>query len=295
MQLDAPGTVVEVQERGLALATAGVQAAGDAHAHLGLLAGFESFMRRLGLRDRRHVRVGVRERVDARLPQPFQLAAAGGEELVCPARRSACVRVTGLASLPGLHAYATSMPVTVSSRCLPEGSVTLTASPFLRPTSALPTGDSLESRFAPGSASVDPTIVYVSDLPLSSLTDTWEPTRTTSGDSSEASITDADRSLSSSVMMRDSSIACSFFASSYSEFSEMSPNSRASLMRSATSRRLVVERYSISCLSFSSPSGVRMTSFCMLRQSFWGLKNGNGPLVRRTGLLRLDWREGRAG
>src|SRR5436305_12270516 len=63
--------------------------------------------------------------------------------------------------------------------------------------------------------------------------------------------------------MRLSTIACSFLASSYSEFSEMSPNSRASLMRSATSRRFVVERWSISCLSFSSPSGVRMTSFCM--------------------------------
>src|SRR5262245_3307294 len=76
-------------------------------------------------------------------------------------------------------------------------------------------------------------------------------------------MTDADRSLSSSDAMRASSIACSFFASSYSEFSEMSPNSRASLMRSATSRRLSVERYSISFLRFSRPSGVRMTSFCM--------------------------------
>jgi hypothetical protein len=55
--------------------------------------------------------------------------------------------------------------------------------------------------------------------------------------------------------IRDSSIACSFLASSYSEFSEMSPNSRASLMRSATSRRLTVESSSISAFSFSSPSG----------------------------------------
>ena len=114
------------------------------------------------------------------------------------------------------------------------------------------------------SASVEPTIVYWSDLPEpSSLTLTSEPTRTTSLESSLASITDAERSLSSSDAMRASSIACSFFASSYSEFSEMSPNSRASLMRPATSRRFSVERYSISCLSFSSPSGVRMTSFCM--------------------------------
>ena len=42
--------------------------------------------------------------------------------------------------------------------------------------------------------------------------------------------------------MRASSIACSFLASSYSEFSEMSPNSRELRMRSATSSRFVVER-----------------------------------------------------
>ena len=47
----------------------------------------------------------------------------------------------------------------------------------------------------------------------------------------------------------------------------MSPNSRASLIRSATSRRLSLERYSISALSLSRPSGVRMTSFCMTRSS----------------------------
>ena len=50
-------------------------------------------------------------------------------------------------------------------------------------------------------------------------------------------MTVAERSFSSSGAMRASSIVCSFLASSYSEFSEMSPNSRASLMRSATSRR----------------------------------------------------------
>ena len=39
--------------------------------------------------------------------------------------------------------------------------------------------------------------------------------------------------------MRCSSIICSFFASSYSAFSAISPNSRAAAMRSATSRRFV--------------------------------------------------------
>ena len=82
----------------------------------------------------------------------------------------------------------------LSSRFLPFGSWTLTVSFFLRPSSALPTGDSFESRFCDGSASVEPTIVYLSDLPeLSSLTDTSEPTRTTSDVSSDASITVAER------------------------------------------------------------------------------------------------------
>src|ERR671936_1458437 len=75
------------------------------------------------------------------------------------------------------------------------------------------------------------------------------------------SITAARRSRSCRDAIRCSSIACSFFASSYSEFSAMSPNSRACLIRSATSRRLTVERCSISALSFSWPSGVRITSF----------------------------------
>ena len=63
-------------------------------------------------------------------------------------------------------------------------------------------------------------------------------------------ITRADASRSSSFTIRASSIACSFLAASYSAFSAMSPNSRATLIRSATSRRRLVERSSISRLSF---------------------------------------------
>ena len=55
-------------------------------------------------------------------------------------------------------------------------------------------------------------------------------------------ITRAERSRSSSWAIRCSSIACSFFASSYSAFSVMSPNSRATRIRSATSRRFSVCR-----------------------------------------------------
>src|SRR5437764_894569 len=48
---------------------------------------------------------------------------------------------------------------------LPRGAATSTISPFLRPMIALPTGDSLESLFADGSASADPTMWYSTVLP----------------------------------------------------------------------------------------------------------------------------------
>ena len=51
--------------------------------------------------------------------------------------------------------------------------------------------------------------------------------------------------------MRVSRSACSFLASSYSEFSDMSPNSRAALIRSATSRRLTVSSSVMVAFSFS--------------------------------------------
>src|SRR3954454_18268468 len=86
------------------------------------------------------------------------------------------------------------------------------------------------------------------------------PRPTTSVVTSLASMTCAARSLSSSWAIRCSSMACSFLASSYSAFSVMSPNSRASLMRSATSRRRSPLRRSSSSFSLSRPSWVRMTS-----------------------------------
>ena len=105
-----------------------------------------------------------------------------------------------------------------------------------------------------GSASAEPTIEYSRvALLLVSLRVTRAPIETVSVETCSVSTTRALRSFCSSDWMRYSSCACSFLASSYSEFSEMSPNSRASLMRSATSRRFVVERYSISSLSLRSP------------------------------------------
>src|SRR5581483_6948814 len=134
----------------------------------------------------------------------------------------------------------------------PRGAATSTTSPFLRPMIALPTGDSFESFCSAGFASAEPTMRYSTVLfaPISrSLT--IEPIETTSLAMSFLSMTRADSSRSSSIAIRCSNSACSFFASSYSEFSAMSPNSRATRIRSATSRRLSVERYSISCFSFS--------------------------------------------
>src|ERR1035437_108335 len=94
---------------------------------------------------------------------------------------------------------------------------------------------------------------------------------------SAESITVAERSLSSSEAIRASSIACSFLASSYSAFSEMSPNSRASLIRPATSRRRLVVSSSSSALRLASPSGVRRTSLGIACSSdrfwFWTRKN----------------------
>ncbi len=125
----------------------------------------------------------------------------------------------------------------------PRGTSTVTMSLRLWPIRALPIGDSLESLCSSGSASVEPTIWNFCESPVFwSLTWTIEPNWTSSVPRSFSSITVARRSLSSSWAIRCSSSACSFLASSYSAFSEMSPNSRASLIRSATSRRFTVER-----------------------------------------------------
>ena len=83
-QLDAPGAIDDVEERRLALLAPRRQAAGDAPALLGLGTGFESFERRLDLGDRRDVRVGVRERVDAVGAQRFELAPPCCQELAFP-------------------------------------------------------------------------------------------------------------------------------------------------------------------------------------------------------------------
>ena len=81
LQLDAPRAVIQVQERHLALAAASVETTGHAHAHVRLLTVLEALVGCLRLRDRGHAPERVRERVDPRLPQCFELATADGEEL----------------------------------------------------------------------------------------------------------------------------------------------------------------------------------------------------------------------
>src|SRR4029077_6457974 len=57
----------------------------------------------------------------------------------------------------------TSIFVILSLRAGPRGTLTATVSLRLRPISARPTGDSLESLFSNGLASAEPTIVYLTD------------------------------------------------------------------------------------------------------------------------------------
>ena len=98
--------------------------------------------------------------------------------------RRAAKQVRGLARPRPLIAATLLQPTSILvifSCAPPRGAVNTTVSPRLRPSSALPTGDSLESLFSAGLASAEPTIVYRADLPVfSSLTWTTEPTATTS-------------------------------------------------------------------------------------------------------------------
>src|SRR6266550_4346326 len=170
-------------------------------------------------------------------------------EPVLPGRRNGVVTEDERPTGAGLQAALISM---ILNFILPRGAVTSTVSPFFLPMISLPTGDSLESLFSAGLASAEPTIWYsIVSLAPTSRSFTFEPTETTSLAMSFLEMTRASRMRSSSVAMRCSSSICSFLASSYSAFSAMSPNSRAMRIRSATSRRLVVESSSISRLSFS--------------------------------------------
>src|SRR5437588_11026595 len=152
----------------------------------------------------------------------------------------------------------------MSMREEPPGVSTETSSPTLLPSRALPTGDSIEIRPLPGSASAEPTMVKASS-PYSSCTLTVEPTSTIPF-AWVPSMMLALRTIFSSRRIRPSTKPCSFLASSYSAFSLMSPNSFACRMRSATSGRRLLRSTSSSACRRLRPSCVRYTtlSFSMV-------------------------------
>src|SRR4051812_44422951 len=190
----------------------------------------------MNARDRHHALELVRVGVDPALAQALELGAP------VFLRRGGTVGLRH-ARNPTRRGGAYSILVIFSLRAGPRGTGIDTVSPRLWPIRAAPTGDSLESLFSPGLASGAPTILYLVDLPVFwSFTCTVTPTPTASLPTDFSSITRAPRSFSSRSEICFSSMACSFLASSYSEFSEMSPNSRASLIRAATSRLRSVDR-----------------------------------------------------
>ena len=171
MDLDLPGAVAEVEERGLAVPAAGGHPAGDAVGGVGLLAGGEALVRSPDLGDLGAVGVLVRERLDPRLAQALELRPPFGENL-----RLGLLGLTHGASLtPG--SYAASILVIFSFFFGPRGTATSTTSPFLWPTRAWPIGDSLESFCSAGSASAEPTIWNFCDSP-----DFWSLTWTDGAD-----------------------------------------------------------------------------------------------------------------
>ena len=133
-------------------------------------------------------RAGGRPRHARRSPRRFESRGAPWRRRRChPSRRAGTgrsrprspsslrrrtARAQGLARLE-------LMPLHLGDRelaLLPAREHHRALSPFLRPTAPCRRA-TRSSRLADGSASVEPTIVYVGALPLSSLTWTWEPTR----------------------------------------------------------------------------------------------------------------------
>ena len=118
----------------------------------------------------------------------------------------------------------------------PAGAFTSTVCFFFAPKSAAPKGDSLDILFSAKFTSVDPTIVYsISSLNSTSSTFTVFPTCTVSVSMSFSSIIFACLSLFSSSAIFTSFSACAVLASSYSEFSDKSPNPNATFILSAIS------------------------------------------------------------
>ena len=119
-QLQAPGTILDVEEDELALTAPGHDATGEAVARAGLGARLELLVGGADVGDRGASREPVRERV-----------------------------------VP--HARYAALMETIFTLIGPPGVTTSTVSPFLWPRIARPIGDSLESRSSSGSDSAEPT------------------------------------------------------------------------------------------------------------------------------------------
>ena len=118
----------------------------------------------------------------------------------------------------------------------PAGAFTSTTLFFFAPSKAAPSGDSFDILFSNRFTSVEPTIVYsISSLNSISSTFTTFPICTTSVSISFSSIILACLNLFSNSAIFTSFSACAVFASSYSEFSDKSPNPKATFILSAIS------------------------------------------------------------
>src|SRR5689334_21853480 len=113
-------------------------------------------------RRRRVRRLQTRRGTDRRRPTAVPPASPAGPR----------IRLRRMAPRPSdRRSYfdATSILVIFSLRS-PLGVEMTTSSPRLPPSRALPTGDSFDRRISAGSASAEPTTVYLVDLPAASLT-----------------------------------------------------------------------------------------------------------------------------
>ena len=125
----------------------------------------------------------------------------------------------------------------------PPGVSTLTVSPTLCPTKLWAIGDSFEILPANGSASAKTYDLISFWFIIIFLKTTVLPIATSSAAIEPLSMISAWFNMFSTSLIRPSSIDCSFFAASYSEFSDRSPKERAILIRSMISARLVVRKF----------------------------------------------------
>ena len=122
-QLDPAAAILEVEESGLAHQAAAQHATRQPVVH---------------------ARRGTGLQIPVRRPHLGDLGAVG--------------EAMGKVIEPAALAHAGTLMLTILSLSTPAGTLTSIVSPFLRPISARPTGDSFERRPADGSASAEPTM-----------------------------------------------------------------------------------------------------------------------------------------